>query len=508
MKKRAKKAKKNKKYGVLYYLNHKNLTGEIEHYGYVFKFSRLLITYCMVTAACILAGLLYRLPLYGYAAILAFAVLQTPILIRNYYKSLYEQRRFSDASKYVERMLYYFKAKGKILDALVEAEKVFPDGVMKQSIREAVNHIRETVDRDALKDALAIIEEKYSCRRIKTLHGFMLQIEAGGGKPDLGIKMLLRDRQIWTDSEVLFQRQKRNVKLCGIISEITALAMCLITLYIPIIFRMEQLDISANIMVQCTAVVLIIYFLNTYRKLDASLCTNRLEESGRSPEKIIKMYDSYVTYNVRDSRKRQILPAVITVSGSVLMSVFMGKWITAAAAAAAVIMIMYPDFNKKMTYRILNREIIKEFPSWIVQVALNLQNDSVIMAIAKTYETAPAVLQPAIARFLKGTEEKPESSEPYNSFLSEFNISEVGEVMATFYSVTAGSGADVNREFDEILERSSSMLESAEKTKNEDRIALMKTMSVSKPAMAAGFKLLTDMTVMLMVFFTRALELI
>ena len=152
------KKRKNKE-SRLYYLNHKNLIGEIENYGYVFKFKKLLITYLCVLAGCILAGWLYKLPLYGYAVIIVFALLQTPFLIRNYYKSLYEQRRFSDASKYVERMLYYFKAKGKILDALIDAEKVFPDGHMKDCIHNAVRHIQDTVDENAVKDALRIVEQ-------------------------------------------------------------------------------------------------------------------------------------------------------------------------------------------------------------------------------------------------------------------------------------------------------------------------------------------------------------
>lgn len=113
--------------------------------------------------------------------------------MRNYYKSLYEQRRFSDASKYVERMLYYFKAKGKVLDALNDVEKVFPEGRMKDCIGNAVRHIQDTVDENAVKDALEIIEQEYSCRRIKRLHAFLLQIENDGGDMDMGVETLLRD---------------------------------------------------------------------------------------------------------------------------------------------------------------------------------------------------------------------------------------------------------------------------------------------------------------------------
>ena len=222
MKKRKNKENKESR---LYYLNHKNLIGEIENYGYVFKFKKLLITYLCVLAGCILAGWLYKLPLYGYAVIIAFALLQTPFLVRNYYKSLYEQRRFSDASKYVERMLYYFKAKGKILDALIDVEKIFPEGHMKDCIGNAISHIQNTIDENAVKDALEIIEQEYYCTRINRLHKFLLQIETDGGDVDMGIETLLRDRQIWTDTKVMFQKQKRNVKILGMISIALSFAM-------------------------------------------------------------------------------------------------------------------------------------------------------------------------------------------------------------------------------------------------------------------------------------------
>ncbi len=55
-------------------------------------------------------------------------------------------------------------------------------------------------------------------------------------------------------------------------------------------------------------------------------------------------------------------------------------------------------------------------------------------------------------------------------------------------------------EFKEVLKRNNDMLEKAENQKNNDRIAVMKNMSVSKPAIAAGFKLLVDMTVMMISF--------
>lgn len=501
--------KKKSKESRLYYLNHKNLIGEIENYGYVLKFKKLLFTYLCVILGCTLAGWLYKLPVYGYAVIIVFALLQTPFLVRNYYKSLYEQRKFSDASKYMERMLYYYKAKGKVLDALTDVEKVFPEGHMKQCIQKAVQHVHDTVDKNALKDALDMIEQEYSCRRIKRLHAFMLQIEEDGGNMDIGIEMLLRDRQIWTDTKVMFQKQKRNVKWCGVISIVLAMALCLITLYIPSMFNMEMLDISSNTFVQISAVVMIVYFLNVYRKLDKKLCINWLDDKETDADKIKKMYAAYLKYDVHKEQRRfavwAIILAAIGLAVSLLLHTVAGLIL---GGIAVLLLINYPVINYKATGKFLKKQIKNEFPMWIIQVALQMQNSNVVMSIAATYETAPAVLQTAIGKFIEETEADPESVEPYNNFLATFNLTEINEVMGTLYSISFGSGANPQQEFREILKRNNDMLEKAEMSKNNDRIALMKNMSVSKPAMAASFKLLVDMTVMLIVFFARSMEML
>ena len=131
----------NKKKNWFFYLNHKNLIGEIEQYGYVYSLKNLIITYLSVIVGSILAAFLFKLHVAGYIVIAAFGVLITPFLIRNSYKALYEQRRFSDASKYMEKMLYYFRASGKIITALQNAEEVFHNGEMKSAIHDAADLI-------------------------------------------------------------------------------------------------------------------------------------------------------------------------------------------------------------------------------------------------------------------------------------------------------------------------------------------------------------------------------
>lgn len=135
-----------KKKNIFYYLNHKNLIGEIEHFGYVFSLKKLMITYLLMICGSLLAAWLFKLHAPEYVLICAAAILITPVLVHHSYRAMYEQRRFSDASRYLEKMLYYFKAHNKIITALENVEQVFHDGNMKNTISQAIEYIHTQDD--------------------------------------------------------------------------------------------------------------------------------------------------------------------------------------------------------------------------------------------------------------------------------------------------------------------------------------------------------------------------
>lgn len=55
----------NKKKNWFFYLNHKNLIGEIDQYGYVYSLKNLIITYLSVIVGSILAAFLFKLHVAG-----------------------------------------------------------------------------------------------------------------------------------------------------------------------------------------------------------------------------------------------------------------------------------------------------------------------------------------------------------------------------------------------------------------------------------------------------------
>lgn len=120
----------------------KNLIAEIERFGYKVSVKSLIGTFAMMVAGCIAAGYLFKLKPIGYVVVCIVAVMCTFNIIYQSYKARYEQRRFSDVSIYLERMIYYFSSGITILDSLVLILKLFPDGDMHDVLEKAINIIK------------------------------------------------------------------------------------------------------------------------------------------------------------------------------------------------------------------------------------------------------------------------------------------------------------------------------------------------------------------------------
>lgn len=106
--------------------------------------------------------------------------------------------RFEDVSLYIDTLLYSFMKERKIIRAFEDTWSTFEDGTMKQTIQNALDHMRLTFDEtEVLVDAMKIIETEYNCNRIKTAHEFMEHAEYYGGDINNSARILLKDKSSW-----------------------------------------------------------------------------------------------------------------------------------------------------------------------------------------------------------------------------------------------------------------------------------------------------------------------
>lgn len=498
----------NKKKNWFFYLNHKNLIGEIEQYGYVYSLKNLIITYLSVIVGSILAAFLFKLHVAGYIVIAAFGVLITPFLIRNSYKALYEQRRFSDASKYMEKMLYYFRASGKIITALQNAEEVFHNGEMKSAIHDAADlisnptFVTDSVTSGSVEEkALKIIEDKYPNKRLKRMHAFFISVEKNGGSADLGTEVQLNDREDWVSDVVARQKEKKRLCRVFIVFSVFVILFCLAFLYLPIFYKAFSFDLSEHFAVRAASVAVIIVTVLLYTKVSSVSGVSWVEEKAHeSDEKLAERFDGIVNYDMKKQRKKSFLIALAMAAvTAVFYIITKNKLFTAAGAVIAVFIAASYRFGYQALKDDMSKEIQSAFPEWIIQIALIMQHDTVPMAIAKSYDSAPGILKPEIKKMLLALDEKPTSPVPFNDFMKFFNISEINEAMGALYSVMNAAGSDIDNEIRNVLTQNRKMTQRAAAVKAEDRQAASELYVYAEGGIGCVL-MMTDMVYMMLSF--------
>lgn len=430
-------------------------------------------------------------------------------IIYQSYKARYEQRRFSDVSIYLERMIYYFSSGITILDSLVLILKLFPDGDMHDVLEKAINIIKTSNVANVDKTALYEIEKVYPVTRIKTLHKFMLQVQQNGGNTELGKTILLNDRKNWVDRTMEMQAAKKNFRTDTVIVLALVTFMSLCVLYIPQYIKQFNIDISRYPLVQVTSVILLCAGLVIYTHINGFMSRNWLDEKkDKTDEECKKIYDNYFINNT----KRDVIVAAICSAITIIISIVVfvkvhSFFVFAVDAVLILFFVKSPAIGKKEVKKQIQRMIEISYPSWLLQVSLYLATENVPVAMTKSYEDAPGIIKPALFKMLKELDANPASVDPYNNFLKEFNMEEVSESMTALYSLAQSEGGDIEDEFANLIKRNNELSNKAEKLKNEDKLFLMQ-LNMYLPSAVCCIKMMGDLFMFFSAFFMSSMSLI
>ena len=83
-------------------------------------------------------------------------------------------------------------------------------------------------------------------------------------------------------------------------------------------------------------------------------------------------------------------------------------------------------------------------------MGLLLQSENVHMALKKSLVQVSGVMRADLERLIDEIEINPESSEPYYSFLEEFDVPEVHSTVGMLYSISQGSSANTQQQIKEL----------------------------------------------------------
>lgn len=270
-----------------------------------------------------------------------------------------------------------------------------------------------------------------------------------------------------------------------------------------------NIDISLNPLVQVTSVILLCANIMIYTHINKFMSRNWLDEKQeKTDEECKKIYDNYFNNN----KKRDIIMAAICSGITVIISILVFIKINSAVvfAVAAVLIIFFvksPALGKKEVKKQIQRMIEMYYPSWLLQVSLYLATENVPVAITKTYDDAPGIIKPALYKMLKELDDNPASADPYNNFLSEFDVKEVDESMTALYSLAQSEGGDIEDEFSNLINRNNELTNKAERLKNEDKLFMMQ-LNMYLPSAVCCIKMICDFVILFVTFFSSSINIL
>lgn len=410
----------------------------------------------------IILGLLFELHPVGLIFVILIYVMFVPKIIYNQKKHAYEKKRFYDVNAYMSQMTQEFTSKGTIHKALTETANTFTKGRMHQTLHEAIDTIELSSGsfRAAQESALRLIEEKYACEKIRNLHNYLLKSERLGGNVESEFRIIEKQRKAWSNAvEEYYQKLVQNRRL-GVALYGGLLLFCAWFIHaFP-----NDLSIIWMAGIQILNAIMVALFVVFFVLLDSKLNTSLLKESAvMSKERATELFTDIQNYDQKAEKKKYQKIVIATIILSILLiftqrtpvSIAVGIILTVVAFNLHKIMLLVKIY-------IIKKEIQKEFPKWLFDVALLMQRNSVDGSIQKSKDIASPVLVAEVKRIGDVLERRPADADAYMSFFADFNILMIENTMRSLRSLALGEKGS-SEIMVELMETNLKRLEKAEK---------------------------------------------
>lgn len=490
-------------------LNPKNLEKEVDMYGYHFswKSHMLLILGTMMGISVI--GMVFQVKPVFFAMIVGALICALPVLVADMYKKMYEQKRFADATTYMEQMLYSFQKTGKVISALKESREIFQEGQMRQTIEQAISHIEKgntKTERGIIRESLSVIERQYNCVKIHMVHELLAGTEEYGGETENAVLILLEDIENWKKRGYRLQAEKKKSHRDTMISIIVATILCAVALYVldemKIMLASEHpVEIFQIPLIQVSSALFILYQLHVFVKSARNLTNDWLTEEWEQDSSYIeKSYRLIMQYDKKREKRKSFwmgFPFVL------LLAVFfvLGK---PQISLVCFGLMMFFFLQHKTGYYIAKKDVTEALyqvlPQWLMEMALLLQNNNVQVSLAKSTQSAAGILKKELILLQERLHREPEKLCAYTAFCEKFDLPEVASCMKMLHAVSENGTGNVNAQMSHLLERVHQMQNQADDIQNE-KIAFRMKLMFSYPVVAATAKLLLDLTMGMFVMF-------
>ena len=437
-------------------------------------------------------GTILKLNMIYSLIVVLFFVLCIPKLIIYHYKFNFEKQKFTDIVNYMERLIYAYQKSGKLYTALEDVKAVSGRRLQRQ-IQKALNFIDNGKAKENLyKEALSFIEKKNNCTRLQTLHNYLIDVELNGGDSDKSLNLLIEDIRAWSLRMQAYQIDRNNIKGKIIISIILAIITCVAALFLVPSEYSVQMVVKPLYQIG-TAIALMAYivvFIYVEKIVASSYLDLELDNINYgSYLRAVKRVDKF---NAKQVIKKCILCLTIAIGCCFLTHIINLDLMMIPIVLVFAIIAYQPILRNKRDKEAILKEINKAFPVWIRNMVLLLQINNVSVSIQESLKTCPLVMKPHVEKLLKGIEENPASSKPFDDFCKEYNIPDIKLTVNFLYYLSNFGSDEMVGQLDYIIKQNDHLTLNEERIRNEDSLSMM-SMLILAPMAISILKLVLDM---------------
>ena len=229
------------------------------------------------------------------------------------------------------------------------------------------------------------------------------------------------------------------------------------------------------------------------------LMVDWLQLDGVRQENNRQKVERYYLYDAKKERKLSVVMAGIC-GILTAWALYAGQQVWAAAGMfLTLFMVNQHRIGRRLATKKLIKNIKSAFPVWLMDIVLLLQSENVQMALVKSQEHAPLVLERDLEILNDRLQIAPESPEPYHAFMQEFQIPEVHSAMSMLYALSMGNSDRADQQVGELITRNLSMQDAVETERLHNRNSGLYLLFLA-PVVTASLKLLVDMALFMLTF--------
>lgn len=455
----------------------KNLKTRINKYGYKYSTKDFIIEALIILAVIYIIALLSRLNTTCILILIVLTLTLIPFLISAWFYQSYSVKRFEMLSDYLSNIIPIFTQKTKIRFTLGELFTL-TSGDMKKAVGKAIKYLDNTNDDpEIFKNALKIIEDEFPNSRVKSVHKIMLSVEAQNSVSFIDVcTNMYEDIEKWLKRVYSFQKELKNRRIKLLILCITTLLMNCVFVYLYVsneyfvgftyswIYQVSSLVFIASILVTMTIVL---------TKLNGEWLISDMDIN--KDEKIKNDY-LYFKNGKKKINVVDIIIFILSLLAAVYLLLFIDQKLALLPIMLGVMVLIKKPMKYKRIYKRLTRALTIEFPIWLREISLTLNNLTVLNAIEYSQNMASFPLRSEIRKFLDDSKKDPTSIKPYNEFLIDFDLEDARSSLKVLYAISSVGKEDIKNRVSSLIDRNQEMLDKAERLKNEDSIGAVEAL--------------------------------